>query len=896
MIPQLALFLPIIPAKIFKIVKALLIGTSSIVFLVVFLPKLINWIVRRKIKKATALRDLNPKKATKNGHEFVILRPLPFYKIVLTRVRLKERYEKKSKRKDTNLLSLLQEKIINGINITVLLQKTEQSRSTCILMHKKGFFKNQILSKLSTALEALEGVADLSGYEVLKIEESYDAVTLGKIGVVNFAMGKITVHSMKEPSKDYSNHFKLQKREFLPGANFIRELPAGSTIIYSLTSARFHRKKQGRGNDKSQTPKRQEKKYSVSLGISLFLPLTKKGMLFSPSPVKKTLSRARDFKGFARAIVQPFRNRKGNISFSKRIENLFVPILIPKEIKVKGEVNDVIEKPLHIALNLATFTEIGGKSPNLRPVLRAYTEGGLKIGYQMYGGEKTAPFTLPIEDLKDHVAIVGRTGSGKSMLARKIANEILENSSSAIWIFDFHGEWIDFSKKGFKVISPATSEAPLSVNIFDPQNDAPSNHATFLSTLIKEILKLEESKLSPQMERVLTSAIDETVSDIQKQDPVSLIRNLWNEVKEMRGEISGTMKTFQGILNRLEVFFRGIPKKVFWVSDTNLDIKKLSKENVVFDLSGLSRKGGGKKAHALLVNIILKYLLSHLYTQRKFQTAREPSMFIILEEARWLIPWHERKSSAETTTIEDFAILSRKYGISLIFLNQDWKTLSKTALNNVSSKFIMSGRVPEDFCSLPEKVRDYVQHMPRREAIVDLSDAETAVHIQVEKTALPKIDRKTYQKFLIRESTELREAYTPIRFPFKQIVRKITNEENIQVKKEKKVNNKPMRLCDEGRGCEKLSLIKMRIGELFRTYGFPSEELKGGYSIQEEQILNAVLKKLNNLPWSDQPRPQCISCGLLNSLLENNEITLREEEKHELAYNLSRDVNSFLES
>lgn len=898
MISHLSLFLSYIPVKIFKILKSLLIGLGFIVFIAVFLSKVTNWIVKRKIRKATDLKDLNPKVIKKEGYEFIILNPFHFFKIVLTRASIKERYHKKSRRADGNLLSLFQEKVLNGINITVLLQKTERTRSTCIIMYKKGFLEQRILTKLLTTLEALEGVANLSGYEVLKMEKKYNACSpsnLAGVGVVNYAKGKIKGSSRKEKSEEYKNRFKLRKKEFLSGANFIRELPTGSTIIYSLTSASLHRNKRGNDNVKTQTQKRGQKKYSVSLGIALFLPLSKKGLFSRFSHFEDTFSRARDFKGFARGIVQSFRNRKGNISFDKKIENLLAPILIPKEINVKGKVSNVIGDSTRIALNLATFTEIGNKSPNLRPVLKTYTKGPLKIGYQMYGGEKNAPFRLHIGDLKDHVAIVGRTGSGKSMLARKIAKEILVNSSSTIWIFDFHGEWIDFSKEGFKVISPATTEAPLSINIFDPQNDNPSNHANFLSTLVEEILKLENSELSPQMERVLTSAIEETVSDIQEQGPVSLIRNLWTEVKEIGTEISSSMKTFQGILNRLEVFFRGIPKKVFWVSDTNLDIKELSTENIVFDLSGLSRRGGGKRAHTLLVNIILKYLLSYFYSRRKFQAGREPSMFIILEEARWLIPWHKKESSVETTTIEDFAILSRKYGISLIFLNQDWETLSKAALNNVSSKFIMSGKVPREFSSLPKKVRDYVQHMPRREAIVDLSDAENAVHIQVKKTSPPKIGRETYQKYLIEESTKLRKEYAPIPLTFKQIVKKVTNEKEIQAKKEKTLNNETMRLCDKGKSCEKLSLIKTRVGELFRTYGSPFGELRGGYSIQEEELLNVILNKLKELPWPEQLESQCISCGLINFLLRKCKTTLKAYEKHELAYNLSRDVNTLLE-
>ncbi|NIQ05530.1 MAG: ATP-binding protein [Candidatus Korarchaeota archaeon] len=875
----------------FMVLLLLFLGGLVILFIgILFLS--IQWISNRIIRNAVEINELTPKIIKKAGQSFVILKPLNIFKIGMVRVKIKERFARKNSVANT-LFSSLRKKLLEGINASVLLQKHETRRSVSVVLYKKGFFESKIVNELLRAVESLKGNADLSGYEIDSLDTSLTSYstlsTLLDVGIVKQAQGAIQLYDKKvRPTQEGGKRTEHEKQDFFTGINFLKDLPTGSSIVYSLKSAKMH--KEIRQEKEADQRSYNRGPYEISIGMALYTPLPR-GKLFTKS---HTHLHTENFNSFARAVIHISKDENGGISFKSSVGTLLTSIIPSKEVTVKGNSEEVLFCPIQKMLRLSTVFDRGGETPNLTPTLNSYSNGPIHIGDQMFRGEKVSPFALTVEDLKDHLAIIGKTGSGKSMLARRIVEKLRKNSHSTIWVFDFHGEWIDLAMSDFKVVSPATRGAPLSLNIFDPQDDLPSNHANFLSNLICEVLKSGRGDLSPQMRQVLTVAIQETVSSKKRRGPLFFIESLWSETQDMSTELSSSIKTFQALINRLGNFFEGTPRNVFWTYETNVDLQKLASQNVVFDLSGLSRRGGGKKAHTLLVNVLLKYLLSYFYKIRKFQVGKTPRMFIIFEEARWFIPWQRKESSAETTTTEDLAILSRKYGISLIFINQSWETLSRAAINNVSSKFIMRGEIPQNFRSFSTNVRKYVQQMAKREVIVDLSDALEPLLVKVAECPPPKIDLERYRTLLLKKGTNLRAKYAPIRTPFNKLVKRITNGESISEKMEKNTNNKVITLCNSKDSCKLLSFMKLAVGEVLREGEFKLREdllqevpqSPGNFMIEE------VLKQVGEASQGYKVKNRCIVCSILHYLVEEEPLPLSETIQHEIAYKLFSTLKS----
>lgn len=857
---------------------------------------MITWVAEWKIKQVINIDDLNPEIVRKNGKPLIKMRILYFFKIVLTKIRITSQQGKREK--NDNLFVYLKDKIIREVNVSVLIQKKENSKSVSLILYKKGFKSKKMVEKLVKTTEYFKGVADFSTYSVCLPKPQILHNFLSKLtenGIIRYAKGRVSTRRDKISEKERKS-IRNKNQNFLTSTKFIKNLPSGSCVIYSLDFTTNEIQDINANKNQSDESRYKERtQYKVLMGITLFFPMTRKDV-FVQTEEKNVNDDG--FYPFARAIAHPSPGKKGTITFKTDLGSVLTPIISLKNVQVKG-FRDVINNILENILKLTTLFCKEINTPNLKPSFKTYSDGPIHIGHQIYNGEKISPFSLNIEDLQNHVGIIGRTGCGKSVLAQRIIRKILDSTSTNVWIFDFHGEWVTFAKEKFEVISPGSAEAPLALNILESQANLPTDYANFLSNLLKEVLRVGGRKLSPQMERILASAIEKSIAIKKQSHPLILLQNLWEKVQEMSKEVHSSIKSFQGLINRLETFFGGVAEEVFWVYESNFDVKNLASKNIIFDLSGLSRRGSSKEAHTLLVNVMLKYLLSHFYMAQEFRRKKEHPMFIVLEEARWLIPWQKKESSAETTTTEDFAILSRKYGISLIFINQSWKSLSKAAINNLGSKFVMSGTAPKDFCPYSGDVRDYIQQMPKREAIVDLSDDLEPLHVKVADSPLPSMNPEDYRNYLVKKGNKLRRKYSPIQVSFNQATKLITNGRNtkeiIRYRKKKNLAENTY-LCNRETDCKQLSFLKLEIRKICRSYGEKVEEelinaIKTPFS---KKLLKKIVERVITYTHLEKRESNCITCGLFNFLIEASKEHLKEERKHEVAYRLSKMVRKSL--
>ncbi len=396
------------------------------------------------------------------------------------------------------------------------------------------------------------------------------------------------------------------------------------------------------------------------------------------------------------------------------------------------------------------------------------TKGEIHIGWQLQSGEPIAPFYLKLVDIQRHILILGRTGMGKSRLARIIVEGLLAEQYSKVWIFDFHREYIDLaSRYGFEVFIPGTLEYPLMINIFESIGENPESYSTFLMSLLLETIKLRGGEVSAQMERALSYALWSTVTG-DEPSPLTFLRNLLKWCKEVESDLPTALYTFYAVINRLKSIFSGISRNIFWVKRSNIHINELRNKNVIFDLSFLFKRNL-KREILLLINVLLRYLVMDMFREG-INNNNRPKLCLVVEEGRYLMPWRRMESSMETTAMEDFATLARKYGLGLVVISQSPYTISPDIISNAGTLFMMNAEIPEHehIISGDEQLRRYIQIMPPREAIVRLTSSPALIHIRVREIE-PDLASEPIIQRSRREDTE---RYL-IEIPFEEYIKSI---------------------------------------------------------------------------------------------------------------------------
>ena len=445
-----------------------------------------------------------------------------------------------------------------------------------------------------------------------------------------------------------------------------------------------------------------------------------------------------------------------------------------------------------IMLNILQLIRVWFLEFNNRPIETSIStkhgNGDIFIGYQLLNNVKTIPFYLNLDDLTRHVLIVGPSGKGKTTLAKILIHEIIRKKLGNVWVIDFHGEYQSLADRGFIHIKPLSPSNPVSINIFDAKYEEKNTYSSFLTSLLLELIGEKNFEISPQMETALTYSVSKTISQMKSEfrNPMGFIFHLWKWVKSAEKlEALNPTSTFFGIINRVRSFFTGVMQPILWVRETNLDLEDLIHKNVIIDLSGLNKRGASKKNLILFLNIVLRFVMNIIY-RRGY--ASNNKLFLFLEEARYLVPWRIRDSSADTNIIEDFAVLSRKYGLYLISITQSMSSISRDVIENVGTFFLFGadGSVA-DLQVLNKESILAASLLPPKQAIVVLTADSLLIHARIRdvnadidlKLKEKGIESQTYKNEL-NKSYNIRtiKNYKPILIPFDDLIYKIIRDDD----------------------------------------------------------------------------------------------------------------------
>ncbi len=345
-----------------------------------------------------------------------------------------------------------------------------------------------------------------------------------------------------------------------------------------------------------------------------------------------------------------------------------------------------------------------------------YIENELDIGWAVFGGRRLSKVGLRIDWLREHIAVLGATGTGKTTLVKKLVTELSTKTDVPWWIFDVKGsEYSDLTKlNGVTLLRPGL-DPTFVIDFFDTEISG-THQAQSTFSLLRELLRENSSsELSPAMERLLRESVAATAQDAVEGNS---IENLVKKVTELAGKDRSGQMTRDALLNRLEILTREPLGSILGGGSNSLKISDMMDKRVVLDLRYVSRVGGMDAAR-LLYNLVAK---------RIFDTAMKRGIIpglhhvVVLEEASNLVPEsYTRSSAADVTTGESMVMLQRATGQGVIVVSTR-PNISSNILANTSTK--VTFRLPYDstvggrFMSIEPAQEQYLRTLQRGRALL----------------------------------------------------------------------------------------------------------------------------------------------------------------------------------
>jgi len=351
----------------------------------------------------------------------------------------------------------------------------------------------------------------------------------------------------------------------------------------------------------------------------------------------------------------------------------------------------------------------------------------LVIGDTVFDGRPFSSAGLKVEWLREHLAVLGATGTGKTTLVKHLVSQLSDKTDIPWWIFDVKGSeyagLVRQHESGITVLRPGL-DTSFVISLIDSSSGNTENSAYSTFIMLRELLKEkgESSQLSPAMERLLRESVMKLADSLEEDNSVQSLAKMITKLAS--SDRIGHM-TRDALLNRLQILFQEPLGEILRGGAEAIDISSLLQKRIVLDLSYVARIGGMDSAR-ILYNLIAK---------RIFESAMKRGVvpglhhLVVLEEANNLVPEsYSKHSSADVTTGESMVLLQRATGQGVIVVSTR-PNISSNILANTATKIVF--RLPYDsqiggkFLSLNEEQEMYLRSMKCGRALVTIPDTET---------------------------------------------------------------------------------------------------------------------------------------------------------------------------
>jgi len=288
--------------------------------------------------------------------------------------------------------------------------------------------------------------------------------------------------------------------------------------------------------------------------------------------------------------------------------------------------------------------------------------------------------------LTKHVAVLAKTGAGKSYVVGVLLEELLENKIPIV-IIDPHGEYStlkypnDENLDKLKKLDIKPKGYPSQIQEFSP--DVQTNPEC-------KPLKISNKDLSPAE---LIHMLPAKLSNAQLGVLYSSLKNIGNKADfdelllELENEDSSVKWTLINILEYV--------KKTGLFSDAPTPLFELVKTGRA---SIINLKGVNPEVQEVVVYKIVK----DLFMERK--KGNIPPFFLVIEEGHNFIPERTYGESKSSGVLRQIFSEGRKFGLGVCIVSQRPSRVEKNALSQVNTQIILKVTNPNDVKSISSSV------------------------------------------------------------------------------------------------------------------------------------------------------------------------------------------------
>jgi hypothetical protein len=321
--------------------------------------------------------------------------------------------------------------------------------------------------------------------------------------------------------------------------------------------------------------------------------------------------------------------------------------------------------------------------PGLIPPSEQQARGDYPIGQVSYSGKGLYPFGLRENEWIQHMAILGRSGSGKTNIGFSILRTLVQKRKPFL-VFDWKRNYRDLLTRpefrGVEVYTIGRSIAPLRFNpLIPPAGTDPKTWLKKLNEVIAHAYCLGNGVLF-----LLQQAVDAVYEDAGVYDNLvqrfPTFKDVLLKARSMdtRGRESGWLSSTLRALSSL--CFGGMGDLLN--SSSNRSIDHILDGNVVLELDGLSQADK---------TFFVQACLLYLHHKKMAENVRERfDRCILIEEAHHILSGQRTSLTGSESVMDTTYREIREFGVSLVLLDQMPSKLSGFALANSYATICMS--------------------------------------------------------------------------------------------------------------------------------------------------------------------------------------------------------------
>ncbi|MCE4625782.1 MAG: ATP-binding protein [Desulfurococcales archaeon] len=310
----------------------------------------------------------------------------------------------------------------------------------------------------------------------------------------------------------------------------------------------------------------------------------------------------------------------------------------------------------------------------LHDIFAGMSKRWVRIG--ALAGNPNVEFSIDVNKLTRHLAILAVTGGGKSNTVNILAHRIVSGLGGTMVIFDIHGEYAVAASNlapGRAVVKQPVVN-PLEINFHELKRlaripDGAHVQERILREAWKAVLQKYPSKYTPGTSFLdaLRIEVRRAGSQMKRQDSMQGTLNRIDDIEDYYGQILDE-RTHRRLTDIIE------PGKLN-----------------IFDLSGIDE---------VAADAVVSHYMRRILEERKIHKRTQGAsgypvpLLVVVEEAHVLIPRDE--DTLTKTWASRIAREGRKFGVGLVLVSQRPKNVDADVLSQTNNKIILKIVEPSD--------------------------------------------------------------------------------------------------------------------------------------------------------------------------------------------------------